>query len=200
MADKPSKLNPLRQLLGDDDPTDCSPIPGFKSAGTSQTSTDTTDMLAKQKREIEELRQSIGTMSNEIDRLQKNLGKKTPTASTESQNLPVTSDPQTVNRILLVLNSAQRLKYPLFKDCMTVGRSPDNDIHISTEYVSRAHARIISDEDGATIEDLNSRNGILVNSRRVTEHRLRNGDIIALGKMQLKFIDLMEAGSVEGHS
>ncbi len=59
--------------------------------------------------------------------------------------------------------------------------------------MSRVHARINSDTNGASIEDLNSRNGLVVNSKKIKcQQQLHNGDMVSLGKMQFKFIDLAE--------
>ncbi|MDX1404713.1 MAG: AAA family ATPase [Woeseiaceae bacterium] len=73
-----------------------------------------------------------------------------------------------------------------------VGRSPDNEIHIRSKFVSRRHAQITSNGFGCTIEDLNSTNGILVGNKRVKRHRLRDGDVVALGIHELVYTDLRE--------
>jgi pSer/pThr/pTyr-binding forkhead associated (FHA) protein len=41
--------------------------------------------------------------------------------------------------------------------------------------------------DGWLLIDLGSTNGCFVNGRRVREHRLRDGDLIAVGHHQLRF-------------
>jgi pSer/pThr/pTyr-binding forkhead associated (FHA) protein len=40
---------------------------------------------------------------------------------------------------------------------------------------------------GWVLIDLNSTNGSFVNGRRVREHRLRDGDLVAVGQYQLRF-------------
>ena len=58
-------------------------------------------------------------------------------------------------------------------------------------YVSRQHARIIADAGGYFIEDLGSANGSFLNDRRLpggVPTRLRNGDRVRIGKVQLNFI------------
>ncbi len=170
----------------------------------NRTSVDTEVTLARQTRVIADLRRLIGTMSSEIERLNSLIVQTPePAATIAPPKTSTIAPPKTlgsVNRILVVLNGSQKLKYPLFKASMTIGRSPENDIQIATEYVSRVHARITSNETGAAIEDLNSRNGVVVNSNKVGRKQLRNGDLVALGKMQFKFIDLMEADSGEGQA
>ncbi len=81
---------------------------------------------------------------------------------------------------------------------MTIGRGPENDIQVANEFMSRVHARILSDKNGASIEDLNSRNGLIVNSKKIKcPQQLCNGDLVSLGKMQFKFIDLAEEREAE---
>ena len=58
-------------------------------------------------------------------------------------------------------------------------------------YVSRQHARIVADAGGYFVEDLGSANGSYVNDRRLppgVPTRLRNGDRVRIGKVQLNFI------------
>jgi hypothetical protein len=103
-----------------------------------------------------------------------------------------------VNRLIVNMNGDETLKYPLSKNIMTIGREPHNDIHIRSRYISRFHARIVSDQDGSIIEDLDSRNGVAVNANKARRQVLRSGDLIDLGRVQLKFIDLMEGSADEG--
>ena len=105
-----------------------------------------------------------------------------------------------VNRLIVNMNGGETLKYPLSKNIMTIGREPHNDIHIRSRYISRVHARIVSDQDGSIIEDLDSRNGIAVNAKKVRRQVLKSGDLIDLGRVQLKFIDLMEGSADEGRA
>ncbi len=105
-----------------------------------------------------------------------------------------------VNRLIVNMNGGETLKYPLSKNIMTIGREPHNDIHIRSRYISRVHARIVSDQDGSIIEDLDSRNGIAVNAKKVRRQVLKSGDLIDLGRVQLKFIDLMECSADEGRA
>ena len=71
-----------------------------------------------------------------------------------------------------------------------IGRSPDNEIYIKSKFVSRHHAQLVSDEDGATIQDLNSTNGIFIGGSQVKKHRLRDGDVVSMGVHELIYHDL----------
>ena len=108
------------------------------------------------------------------------------------------TDTHTVNRLLIALNGDHVIKYPLYKNIVTIGRGPFNDIQIRTQFVSRSHARILTNSAGAIIEDMNSKNGISVNGQRTQQWRLKNGDVIDVGRINFKFIDLMDDDAGEG--
>jgi pSer/pThr/pTyr-binding forkhead associated (FHA) protein len=69
-----------------------------------------------------------------------------------------------------------------------IGRSPDVDIVVAHSEVSRRHAAIASDEQGWTISDLGSTNGVRLNGHALSAPtRLSNGDVIELGDIELIF-------------
>jgi hypothetical protein len=70
----------------------------------------------------------------------------------------------------------------------TVGRTPDNDLQIDAKFISRHHAVILAGPAHAIIEDLNSTNGVMVNSRRITRQPLKDGDNVIIGKTQFRFV------------
>ncbi|HUA89829.1 MAG TPA: AAA family ATPase [Steroidobacteraceae bacterium] len=72
---------------------------------------------------------------------------------------------------------------------MIVGRTPDNDIHIDSRFISRHHCQIITTPHSCVVEDLNSTNGIFVKSNRVRRHYLNDGDVVLVGKHELIYID-----------
>ena len=74
-----------------------------------------------------------------------------------------------------------------------IGRSPDNEVYIKSKFVSRHHAQLISDDDGAVIEDLNSTNGVFLDEKQIKKYRLRDGDVISLGVHELVYHDLRQA-------
>ena len=69
----------------------------------------------------------------------------------------------------------------------SIGRTPDNDLQIDARFISRHHAVILAGPTHTIIEDLNSTNGVLVNSRRITRHTLRDGDNVSIGKTVFRF-------------
>ncbi len=65
---------------------------------------------------------------------------------------------------------------------ITIGRAPDNDLHVDNLAVSSHHARIFNDSGKLVVEDMNSLNGTFVNSQRVTRATLKPGDVVMVGK------------------
>jgi FHA domain len=74
-------------------------------------------------------------------------------------------------------------------DVLTVGRSPHSDLFLDDVTVSRHHARILRDETGFLVEDLNSLNGTYVNRKRIERHQLFDGDEVQIGKFKVAFLE-----------
>ena len=70
----------------------------------------------------------------------------------------------------------------------TIGRTPDNDLRIDAEFISRHHAVVLLYGTKTVIEDLSSTNGTFVNSERVNRRTLKEGDIVTLGKSEFRFV------------
>jgi chromosome segregation ATPase len=93
-------------------------------------------------------------------------------------------------RKLVVMIAGEACDYPIVKKLMTIGRGHDNDIRIQSHFVSRVHAKISTKGIATIIEDVHSKNGILVNSERVKRRVLRHGDVVSLGgELNLRFVD-----------
>lgn len=76
-------------------------------------------------------------------------------------------------------------------DGVSLGRSETNSIVVPEHgfpYVSSAHARVHLLDGTPFVEDLGSKNGTLVNGRRVERSQLRSGDVIQLGNMGPRFV------------
>ncbi|MDE2219278.1 MAG: FHA domain-containing protein, partial [Gammaproteobacteria bacterium] len=70
----------------------------------------------------------------------------------------------------------------------TVGRTPDNDLRIDADYISRHHAVLLDAAGGTTVEDLDSTNGVFVNNVRVARRQLNSGDLVTFGKTSFRFL------------
>ncbi len=74
---------------------------------------------------------------------------------------------------------------------LTLGRSRTADVRVSDPRASRAHARVRVRADGTTIEDLGSKNGVVVNGVRIDRRPwpLAPGDEVVLGETSLALED-----------
>jgi len=69
-----------------------------------------------------------------------------------------------------------------------IGRATGCELQIDSGSVSRHHALVLVGPREATIEDLNSTNGVLVNGRKVTRQPLCDGDAITIGETQFRYL------------
>ena len=82
-----------------------------------------------------------------------------------------------------------------------IGREGEGVIDIKSTSVSRRHARVLVELDGATIEDLGSKNGTYVNDREVkAPTRLANGDQVRIASVLFTFRLLPVSQSTETQS
>jgi hypothetical protein len=95
----------------------------------------------------------------------------------------------TVGRILLACEGKTVLERELKPGRIVIGRTPDNDVQIDSKYISRHHCQIVTQADSCVIEDLNSTNGIAVQSKRVRRHNLNDGDIVQVWDHEIMYID-----------
>jgi len=92
-------------------------------------------------------------------------------------------------KLVLSMNGAVQGEYELDQERFTIGRKPENEIPIDNLAVSGKHALIITILDDSFLEDLGSTNGTYVNGKLVKKHALKDGDVIAIGKHELKYIN-----------
>jgi pSer/pThr/pTyr-binding forkhead associated (FHA) protein len=71
-------------------------------------------------------------------------------------------------------------KFELARDSLVVGREPGVDILLASEKVSRRHALLRRNGNEYSIIDLDSANGIFLNSIKVYSAVLRDGDLLQL--------------------
>jgi uncharacterized coiled-coil protein SlyX len=93
-------------------------------------------------------------------------------------------------RVLVLLDGQQPIKYPLYQDNMTIGRVDSADIRIDSHFISRLHARLVATPTGTALEDIDSKNGIKVNGKLTRSQVLQHGDLISLGGLRFRFLDL----------
>ena len=138
--------------------------------------------LAKKSEQIESINE-IGDVISDIDvRISEQFDEEEASPGAQS---PKSQD--RVTRVLVGKVGNQLLRFPLFKDRLTIGRTNDNDIQLNAVYISRRHAVVQADGDATRVIDWGSKNGVYVNSKRVTEHFLQNGDIVTIGNAHFRY-------------
>jgi general secretion pathway protein A len=94
-----------------------------------------------------------------------------------------------VGRILLASEGKTVVERVLKPGRLVIGRTSDNDLQIDSKFISRHHCQIVTQPDSCLIEDLNSTNGIFVQSKRVRRHNLNDGDVVQVGQHEIMYID-----------
>ena len=89
----------------------------------------------------------------------------------------------------LVFNGEVIQEIPLNKETITIGRKPDNDIHIDNLSVSGHHAKITTILNDSFVEDTNSTNGTYVNGTLIQKQPLQKDDVIRIGKHELRYVN-----------
>lgn len=71
----------------------------------------------------------------------------------------------------------------------SIGRRPNNNLHIDDSSVSKEHAVIQLIGNDHILEDLGSTNSTLVNGSKITRHILQHNDVIEIGRFQLRYVN-----------
>ena len=131
--------------------------------------------LAKKSQQID----SIGEIEDVIHDIDDRMSERV-------EDLPH-RDRDRMSRVLIGSVDGQELRFPLFKDRLTIGRTEQNDIQLKASYVSRRHAVVVTDHETTRVIDWGSKNGVYVNSDRVTEHFLKHGDSVRIGTAEFRY-------------
>lgn len=93
--------------------------------------------------------------------------------------------------VLLYAESWQRLPaaFPFRKERIVIGREPGVDLELEVPAVSRKHAEIGWANGSYHVRDLASRNGVIVNGRRVQGAALDDCDELRIGDAIFKFVE-----------
>lgn len=94
-----------------------------------------------------------------------------------------------VVRVDAISSIAVGAVYPL-RPVTTIGRLPDNNVVLDSEYVSGNHARIYLKNNAYVLKDAGSTNGTFLNGVKIDKPVvIKNGDIIGIGGITFKVID-----------
>ena len=90
-------------------------------------------------------------------------------------------------RLRYAKKDGTQMEFELGDRPITIGRSPEADVVVLDEKVSRVHCGIRLWDGEFFIKDLKSRNGTTVNGQRVEMVRLNPGDRIRVGSTTFQF-------------
>ncbi|MCC7463179.1 MAG: AAA family ATPase [Gammaproteobacteria bacterium] len=102
---------------------------------------------------------------------------------------PQVPDGPPLAHVLLAHGARTLFERALYPGRLLIGRTPNNDVQIDSKFISRHHCQILTTPTGCTIEDLNSRNGVFIKSKRVRLHHLNDGDVVTIGQHEILYID-----------
>ena len=91
--------------------------------------------------------------------------------------------------LLLTLREREISRTPVTHTRVIIGRDATCDVVIDNAGVSRNHAVVVFVEGEFRVRDTESQNGITVNGKRVAEATLEYGDVIGVGKFELKLCE-----------
>lgn len=120
--------------------------------------------------------------------------EETSTLVTEQANKLLADSKQGGASLVVLHGNQMGASFTFEGKKMLIGRGVDCDIQVEDENVSRMHAELYIEGDKYHIRDLGSTNGTYVNSRRVVETALEDGDLVMLSSTVFKF---MASSSIE---
>jgi pSer/pThr/pTyr-binding forkhead associated (FHA) protein len=102
----------------------------------------------------------------------------------------ISERPTGPGRYLEVQGPAGSLLLPISDGVMHIGRGLSADLHLDENSVSRRHAMLVQRPAGPRLLDDRSSNGTFVNGRRIVQSDLRDGDVIVLGRVVLRYLEI----------
>lgn len=98
-----------------------------------------------------------------------------------------------MSKLILSPSGPEPIAHELSAELITIGRAPENAIHIDDPSVSGRHAQLHLVGETFHLQDLDSTNGTRVNGEAITSVALRVGDRIQFGKVEACFeCDVLE--------
>lgn len=92
-----------------------------------------------------------------------------------------------MSKLILQPTGAPPVPHELSEELATIGRSPDNTIHLDDPSVSGRHAQLHQVGETFHLQDLGSTNGTHVNGETIMSVALKVGDRIRFGKVEACF-------------
>ncbi len=124
-----------------------------------------------------------GTQVFEVNDVNKMIAKEIIESRSPSANLPA---------LIGISNDVIGQQYVLNKNKIAIGRRPNSDIVLTDASVSSMHAQIIKDGENWKVLNLLSSNGTFVNSEKIAEKVIIEGDMIGFAGSEFVFSKVEE--------
>jgi pSer/pThr/pTyr-binding forkhead associated (FHA) protein len=92
-------------------------------------------------------------------------------------------------RYIEVEGTSETMLIPLTGEVMRIGRGLTADLRLDEASVSRRHAILVNGRSVRVLDDRSS-NGTFVNGDRISQAELRNGDVLVLGRVLLRYLEV----------
>ncbi|MCG8017608.1 MAG: FHA domain-containing protein [Candidatus Thiodiazotropha sp. 'RUGA'] len=93
-----------------------------------------------------------------------------------------------MEKLVVLSDDESPQEFPLVDKRLLIGRDATCDVCLGDRSVSRHHATLLRVFRGFSIEDEGSTNGTRVNGELITKRFLKHGDLIEIGKYNLRYI------------
>ncbi|MCP4605081.1 MAG: diguanylate cyclase [Proteobacteria bacterium] len=110
------------------------------------------------------------------------------TAVTDAKDLSFPEKSSDISFLVMIYGEYLGRRFSIKEEALVIGRSPDCDIQLVDDCVSRMHCRLIANKNGIVISDLNSTNGTYINDTSASARPLQDGDRIKVGRSIFKFL------------
>jgi len=89
--------------------------------------------------------------------------------------------------VVLVKRSGKQKSFSLPSNVTVIGRRHDCDLRIPLSSVSKRHCQVSYDQGVLKVRDLGSRNGTLLNGKKIKEAQVKAGDYVEVGPLKFVF-------------
>lgn len=100
----------------------------------------------------------------------------------------LTAEQLAPGRYLAIEDGGEVVVIPIGEGSLRFGRGMASDVVLEDRSVSRRHAVVTRTGEEVVLWDDRSLNGVHVNGARVAQAVLQNGDAIAMGEVQMRFV------------
>jgi len=92
-----------------------------------------------------------------------------------------------VSKLTLSFKGRVLRVFPLQQGATFIGSDPECAVHIDSLAVEPKHARVEVHGQDAILFDLNTSEGTFINQEKITEHKLKDNELIRVGKHTLQY-------------